>query len=243
MRVLWTRLELIEVLKLYCELPFGRIHSRNPQISELAEKINRTASAVALKMSNFASLDPTLNQKGMANSSNLDKEVWDEFFADMEKFISPATGEIEVSGLEESAPSQFDWQSVGETERVLISTSRLSQGFFRRMILASYGGTCAITGISDERLLVAGHIVPWSKRHDLRMNPHNGICLNALHDKAFDTGLITIGEKFEIIFSPILKKPTRLALEQFGGDRFRFPDKFAPAQEYLNYHREAVFIS
>lgn len=242
-RILWTRRELIEVLKLYCELPFGKIHSRNPQIIELAERISRTSSAVALKMTNFASLDATLSQKGMANASHLDKEVWDEFFADIDKFISSEPIEIERSGLEESPTFHFDWKSIGETERVAFGISRVSQGFFRRMILASYSGTCAITGISDERLLVAGHIVPWSKRNDLRMNPHNGICLNALHDRAFDNGLITIGEASEIIYSPLLQKNTRVALEKFGQNKFRFPDKFAPDHEFLNYHRESVFRS
>ena len=241
MRVLWTRLELIEVLKLYCELPFGKIHSRNPLILELAGKINRTPSAVALKMSNFASLDPTLNQKGMANASSLDKVVWEEFFADMERFLSPMTAEPEPSGFEESPLVNFEWDLIVETERTSIVVSRLSQGFFRRMILASYRSTCAITGINDEKLLIAGHIVPWSVRQDLRMNPHNGICLNALHDKAFDSGLITIGEKFEIIFSSIMKKETRFALEQFGESKFNFPEKFAPDAAFLAYHRESVF--
>ena len=186
MRVLWTRPELIEVLKLYCELPFGKIHSRNPLILDLAEKINRTPSAVALKMTNFASLDPTLSQKGMANASSLDKEIWEEFFADIEKFISPIAAEPEASGFEESPLVNFDWSSIVETERASKGVSRLSQGFFRRMILASYRSKCAITGINDDKLLIAGHIVPWAVRQDLRMNPHNGICLNALHDKAFE---------------------------------------------------------
>jgi len=52
----WTREQLILAFNLYCKLPFGRLHHRNPQIIELAGMIGRTPSAVAWKLSNFASL-------------------------------------------------------------------------------------------------------------------------------------------------------------------------------------------
>src|ERR1044072_4884159 len=79
----WTRGELLKALQLYLLTPFGRLHSRNPDIQRLALELGRTASAVALKLVNFASLDPTLAQRGMANSSRLDRQVWDEFFSHM----------------------------------------------------------------------------------------------------------------------------------------------------------------
>ena len=34
-----------------------------------------------------------------------------------------------------------------------------------------------------------------------RTNPSNGLCLNLLHDKAFDRGLITITQDFQIQIS------------------------------------------
>lgn len=76
----WTEEELLDVLDLYANTEFGQIHSRNKHIVSLASKIERTPSAVALKMLNFASLDPRLEQKGMANASALDRKVWDQFF-------------------------------------------------------------------------------------------------------------------------------------------------------------------
>jgi hypothetical protein len=41
-------------------------------------------------------------------------------------------------------------------------------------------------------LQVASHIVPWAEDRRNRLNPHNGLCLSAPHDRAFDQGLITI---------------------------------------------------
>src|SRR5271155_4885876 len=54
----WTREELIVAFNLYCKIPFGRIHIRNPLIIELAKAIGRTPSAVSWKLANFARLDP-----------------------------------------------------------------------------------------------------------------------------------------------------------------------------------------
>ena len=45
-------------LYLYHKLPFGQLHSRNPAIIALAEKLGRGANSVAMKLNNFASLDP-----------------------------------------------------------------------------------------------------------------------------------------------------------------------------------------
>lgn len=88
MRRLWTEDELIKSLKLYCELPFGRLHSKNPEIISLAQMMGRTPSSVALKMVNFASLDPTIKQKGMKKYSKLDKEIWEIFFSNIDLFLS-----------------------------------------------------------------------------------------------------------------------------------------------------------
>jgi putative restriction endonuclease len=54
----WDRHDLIIAFNLYCRMPFGKIHSRNPLIIQVAEGLKRTPSALAMKMCNFASLDP-----------------------------------------------------------------------------------------------------------------------------------------------------------------------------------------
>jgi len=38
----------------------------------------------------------------------------------------------------------------------------------------------------------ASHIVPWAEDERNRLNPRNGLCLNALHDRAFDRHLMWI---------------------------------------------------
>ena len=72
--------------------------------------------------------------------------------------------------------------------------------FFRMSVLMSYGNACCITGLKNKELLVASHIKPWSVSNikTERTNPSNGLCLNAMHDKAFDRGLITIDKIIEL---------------------------------------------
>ncbi len=60
----WTRDQLLMALRLYMRTSFGRLHGKNPEIIELAAKIGRTASALAMNASNFASINPKLNRKG-----------------------------------------------------------------------------------------------------------------------------------------------------------------------------------
>lgn len=80
---LWTKDELILAINLYCKLPFGRLHKNTAEIIELANLLDRSNNAIAYKLVNFASLDPSLQKrgiKGASNTSKLDKEVWDEFY-------------------------------------------------------------------------------------------------------------------------------------------------------------------
>ena len=83
--VLWTKEQLKLAYHLYCQLPFGKLHSRNKEIVQLASLIGRTPGAVAMKLVNFASLDPKITgsgRRGLGNASDLDREVWSEFHAD-----------------------------------------------------------------------------------------------------------------------------------------------------------------
>jgi putative restriction endonuclease len=57
---LWTKEELILAINLYCKLPFGKLHRNNTEIVKLSAILGRTASSIAFKLVNFASLDPSL---------------------------------------------------------------------------------------------------------------------------------------------------------------------------------------
>ncbi|MCK5385375.1 MAG: HNH endonuclease, partial [Alphaproteobacteria bacterium] len=75
----WTRDELLVALKIYCELEFRQFHSRHPRIVEVSKVIDRTPSALSMKLCNFASLDPAVEGKGLTKASSADRKIMETF--------------------------------------------------------------------------------------------------------------------------------------------------------------------
>jgi putative restriction endonuclease len=249
---LWTKEELILAVNLYCKLPFGKLHSRTLEVIKLATLIERTPNSVAYKLVNFASLDPSLKErgiKGAVNASNLDREIWNEFYNNWN--ILPYESEKLLAKLEHTTIeklnhiSEDELPKEGKTREQIIK-ARVNQSFFRKSILASYNNTCCITGIQQKELIIAGHIKGWGVDEKNRLNPRNGIAINALHDKAFETGLITITTDFKIKISSLLKKQVKsqIITEYFlrhENKNIILPSRFLPDMEFLKYHNEKCF--
>ena len=243
---LWTRDELILAINLYCKLPFGQLHNRNPEIIKLAQLIGRTPSSVGLKLGNLASFDPSLQArgiKGASNASKLDKEIWNEFYQNWD----------ELPFESEKLRAQFEHTTVEKIYQIDESTLpregkvreqmvkvRVNQSFFRSTVLAAYNNTCCITGLKNPALLIAGHILPWGLHEKERLNPRNGLAINALHDKAFENGLLTITPEYKIKISPILKKESNPAMQdyflKYDGKDMILPKRFLPDEEFLKDH-------
>jgi putative restriction endonuclease len=251
-QTLWSREELILAINLYCKLPFGKIHRNNPEIIRLANLIDRTSNSVSYKLVNFASLDPSLQARGLkgaSNASKLDKEIWNEFYQHWD--VLPFESEKLLAQFENSTVEEIN--NIDETElpkegkvREQIVKVRVNQNFFRKTCLAAYNNTCCITGLKDSSLLIAGHIRPWGLDEKNRLNPQNGIIINALHDKAFEAGLLTITPDFKIKVSSSLKKQHKEVSVQdyflkYDEQEIILPSKFLPDQEFLKYHNDVRF--
>ncbi len=238
----WTRRDQVLVLELYSRMPFGKMHKTNPDVIELAAFLERSPSSVAMKLGNYASLDESLDQKGLDGATKADRETWSEFFANPEQFLKTARSIRSIDG-EWSEPDEPEPPELREGEDIVrLVKTRKNQSLFRAMVLSSYDATCAITGLSHPELLVASHIVPWRINKAARLDPRNGICLNPLHDRAFDEGLITLNSDFSVRCSPRFVVPNSLR-DQFEGRTAKPPTKFRPLPEYLEYHRDVVFHS
>lgn len=251
---LWIREELIIAINLYCKMPFGKMHKTNAAIIELAELIGRTPSSVALKLGNFASFDPTLKArgiKGASNASKLDKIIWDEFYNNWDNALLQSEEMLALkqhTTIEKINEIDLDHLPKDGKEKERLIKTRVNQSLFRKIVLATYNNRCCITGLSQPELLIASHIVPWSKNESIRLSPMNGLCLNALHDKAFDSGLIAIRpDDYTIIISDKLKQKKLIspALESsfitYEKQSIILPDKFLPEPEYLDYHYQHIF--
>lgn len=86
----WTRDELFMTLNLYHKLTFGQLHARQPAIVAVAKKLGRGTNSLAMKLVNFASLDPALRLrgiKGLDGASALDRAVWEEFHRNLNETV------------------------------------------------------------------------------------------------------------------------------------------------------------
>ena len=228
-----------QALALYLRLDFGRFHSRNPQIIALSQSLGRTPSAVALKLTNLAALDDTLTQKGMANASATDRRVWAEYLQAPDAVLRAYA---QQTSRPHTAQGFADRQAAFEARQgerpVTEHPRRIGQSFFREMILTSYKSCCAITGLDSPALLNASHIVGWAEDSSIRLNPCNGICLNALHDRAFDRHLITFDPEYRMMIAPDLPGATREQLRKGASERLMLPARFLPDPEFLARHRD-----
>lgn len=120
----------------------------------------------------------------------------------------------------------------------------------------AYNGRYAITCLGSRDQLVASHnlppafggVIPWSAAEQHRLDPQNGIALNALHDKAFDRGLITFDTHLRLVCSKALSDHFANAtviqhFQAYEGKPLTLPAEAAgPKPEYLAYHQRNVFV-
>lgn len=252
---LWTRDELILAFNLYLKLPFGKLHSRNSDVIQLARIIGRTPNSIALRLVNFASVDPYHQNRGVVGMRGGIKQVqpiWEEFVQNKETLIFESE-KILAEKENQTIETKFsdllaDSADLKGDTKVREIKTRINQNVFRQIVLANYSGKCAITGIDIPDLLFASHIVPWAENETERLNPENGICLSSLYDKAFDKGLIGVNVKYEIIFSDDLKKKHQhqYFMNYFSSiekKKLNLPERYLPKKEFLQYHLDTIFNS
>lgn len=250
----WTRVQTIVAFNLYCKIPFNRVTSGHPEIIKIAKIIGRSVNSVKMKIGNFGSFDPELKKRGivgLANASKLDEEVWNEFNNNWDDLAFESenilTGLEGVNILQKEPIDEDDFCYAEGVEKERLVKTRVNQSFFRQTVLSAHNFKCCITGIDIPGLLIASHIIPWSEAGKDRLNPRNGLCLNALHDKAFDRGLMTVTTDFKIkISNKLLIKPS-VAIERwiasFEGRPIIVPERFVPMIQMLEYHNRNIFQS
>lgn len=245
---------MILVLNLYLKLPFGKMDSRNQDVIHLADIIGRTPNAVALRLVNYASYDPILQQRGISGMGHGGKkcgEFWNEFINDRERLLFESErilAQYEGTTIEKKYEREMRDipESVMGEDKLRQVKTRVNQNVFRKIVLANYDGKCALTGIDLTELLVASHIIPWAENEQERLNPENGICLSSLYDNAFDKGLISFTNDKRVIFSVRLKANVG---KEYYAKYFQpvenatlvTPRKYHINPQFLEWHRDCIF--
>jgi putative restriction endonuclease len=267
----WTRDELMLALYLYVHIPFGRQDKGDLDVQQLAIRLGRTSSSVAMKLSNLTSLDPIERErgvKGLQSASRADSLLFAEYSAnpletlaiaetlwnsDWTPSEASAVWSSEMIDAVQSANARRTVPRIqsheGPTDRWTEQKIRLGQRVFRRNVLAAYDERCAVTGMAVESLLTASHIKPWAMSEDVeRVSPHNGLLLSPFYNAAFDKGLITLDDQLNWSFASKLLdacENPEIAhhVDVLRHRPLRVPTALYPAEEFIRFHREYIFQS
>ncbi len=206
-----------------------------------------------MRLNNFASVDPFHQQRGIGGLPGGRAQVepiWQEFINNKGELLFESErilAEKEQTSIDDKFIEILKGTEhlKGEYKLREVKT-RVNQNVFRQIVIANYSGKCAITGIDIPDLLLASHIIPWSKNEEERLNPENGICLSPMYDRAYDKGYISIKENYEILLSSEIKKKNKEEYHSkyfapLSGMKIILPKKYLPKIEFLQYHLEEVF--
>lgn len=249
----WTREETIIAFNVYCKIPFKDSKKTHPIIIEYANIIGRSPSALNMKIGNFGRLDPELKRRGITglkNGGKLEEEIWAAFHGNWEKLSYESErliAQFKEITIEENLGIKLETSFPEGLEKERLVKSRVNQSFFRSAVLSAYNSKCCITGISATALLNASHIIPWRTNAKERLNPQNGLCLNAFHDRAFDKGFIRITPDYKVALSESIYdfaegETLSNFFLKYENKPIILPDKFLPKPEFLEYHYENIFI-
>ena len=131
--------------------------------------------------------------------------------------------------------------SAEDIERII--KTRKYQDKFRKNVLTNFNSKCCITGISEKKLLIASHIIPWSKNKEKRLDSANGLCLFVLYDALFDKGYFSLTDDLKIIVSKDKDYDDKLKkiLDSIGGKSISKPVEKDIDIKYIKYHRKHIF--
>ena len=139
--------------------------------------------------------------------------------------------------------SKEDENEYAIENRTIEIKARVKQSSFRKKVLANFQERCCITGIAVKDLIIASHIIPWSKKIETRLNPSNGLSLFVTFDKLFDEGYISFSNDLEVIVTSQINKfdeELKSILTNVKGRVAKQPTKYSIKKEFLEYHRDII---
>lgn len=131
-------------------------------------------------------------------------------------------------------------EEISTDEKKQINYARIGQGRYRKALLDECP-ICAITLVSDDRLLIASHIKPWVTSDETeKLDPKNGFMFTPTYDFLFDRGFITFSNDKKIKISPWLSKMTCSKLNISDEKKYTMLPTEG-REHYLEYHRANIF--
>ena len=236
---------------------FWHLHANIRQETKLKDAPQIKTISALNEIVAYASLDESLFilLAEPQDRGSIRQAIIDEYFSDFKQIVDfiEEQQNIRRQKIEEYSDSLIGDAnrpfSLYKPDKKIVSIQRetpLRSAGFRQAIMQIYKYTCAVCRlricIDGKSITDAAHIVPFHKSYndDVR----NGISLCKSHHWAFDEGLISLNEDYQVIVAPSMfqQESTEWTLTRLKGKCARLPDdeQLRPAQEALAWHREEV---
>ena len=134
----WTRDELLVALSLYLQLPFGRLHRGTPEIKHHAQLLERTPSALAMKLTNFASIDDSIDRAGLRNVAKADRDLWAEMKHDWPAIAEAIDAAKAQFGIATTDDTETDGRCKSQRQSVRTSSPPRKSGAAKRSSARPY---------------------------------------------------------------------------------------------------------
>ena len=150
------------------------------------------------------------------------------------------TRETELDGYVERSIEQNTSLDITEKEAVVLA--RRGQGLFKENLSRIEQG-CRITGVQDQRLLIASHIKPWRScsSNFERLDGHNGLLLTPTMDRLFDRRYLTFENDGSVQLSNRISEDVYERLGLDTSTRLNVGPFKVEQTQYLKFHRE-IFL-
>ena len=159
------------------------------------------------------------------------------FFKRKGAFIPVSTEQFEINYVKDEGHEYMVLPN--KTERSGLVISRVGQGAYRKRIIHRWEYQCAVTKFNKLEILIASHIVPWSKATDIeRLDVHNGILLAPTYDALFDRNLISFDKQGRVLLSESIEYSAYQKIGVTGKEKIEKLSRYN--LDYLDRHREML---
>jgi putative restriction endonuclease len=191
----------------------------------------------------FAYLDSDLYELLTNNSTKADiyNHLLLHYFGNIQQQYPPQNlFETITKQVLNEAPVSYGNTILDEEEQFVRS------GVFKKTIPQVYNYTCSITGMQivsgyDIQMVDACHIVPFSATQNDSIT--NGISLSPTMHRAFDRGLIAIGDNYEILVSNSFTENKFSNIKAYQNQTIILPKhtNYYPSLDNIAWHRLHIF--
>lgn len=229
-------------------------HKPNPGFeTKLNETSTITSKSLLNELVSHAFLDEALFEF-LTNSDSMEtirQALIQQYFPNRQHDIDRhSVGEQETQQYKDQLLNEIgdEFRPMHPESHIVKKQVRVRKAGFRQGIMELYKEMCAVCKLrivtTDGRSAAqAAHIIPFnvSYNDDVR----NGISLCPLHHWAFDEGLISLTDNYQVIVSETLseKVDSEGAIKKLHRKNILLPDltEHNPAREAMAWHREKVF--